>query len=294
MRTSERGRAFIAAHEGTVLRAYRCPAGRWTIGVGHTSAAGAPDVRPGMTITPAEAGEILARDLARFELRVKRRFGAPPQTVFDGAVSFDFNTGAIERASWVARFQAGDNAGAETSLKAWNKAGGRVLSGLVRRRGAEADLIFRGRYGDVEQRQGRGVPPAWSASADQIAAWQRQLAGLGYAPGPIDGLAGPRTIAAIRAFQRAHPDLVEDGIVGPATRAALTRMADARRKGATAALGGAGGAAAAGAAADQSALCPPVLAAAIVVAMAIAAIAVLAWRYRDAIAERWARIEEAL
>lgn len=293
MRTSERGRAFIAAHEGTVLRAYRCPAGRWTIGVGHTSAAGAPEVLPGMTITRRQAAEILARDLARFELRVKRRLGAPPQTVFDGAVSFDFNTGAIERASWVARYRAGDGAAAEAALKAWNKAGGRVLTGLVRRRAAEADLIFRGRYGEAG-REGRAAAPALSASTDEIAAWQRQLARLGYAPGPVDGLAGPRTIAAIKAFQRAHPDLVDDGIVGPATRAALTRMANARRNATAIALGGAGGAPAAGMAGDQSALCPPWLAAAIVLALAAVALAIVAWRYRDALAERWAKWTEAV
>lgn len=146
MKTSARGRRDIARHEGTVLKAYRDSAGILTIGVGHTSMAGPPNVVPGMRITAAEADEIFARDLARFEMRVAAALGQVPQNVFDGAVSFDFNTGAIHKARWVKAYREGKMVEAERRLMMWNKAGGRPLKGLTNRRRAEADLIFRGRY----------------------------------------------------------------------------------------------------------------------------------------------------
>jgi len=146
MKTSTRGRDDIAAHEGVVLKAYRDVAGIWTIGVGHTAHAGPPKPKAGMKITRAEAMEIFARDLGKFEMRVGAALGDVPQHVFDGAVSFDYNTGAIHRASWAKSYRRGDMAAAERQLMLWNKAGGRVVKGLTNRRKAEADLIFRGRY----------------------------------------------------------------------------------------------------------------------------------------------------
>lgn len=146
MKTSSKGMEDIAAHEGIVLKAYRDVAGIWTIGVGHTAAAGPPKPVAGMKVSRAEAMAIFARDLRRFETRVAAALGPVPQHVFDGAVSFDFNTGAIHRASWVDAYKRGDMATAERKLKQWNKAGGRTVKGLIRRRAAEADLIFRGRY----------------------------------------------------------------------------------------------------------------------------------------------------
>ena len=70
MKTTEAGLRFIAGHEGIVLSAYRDIAGVWTIGIGHTSRAGPPQVRPGMRISREEAFEILARDVATFEAAV--------------------------------------------------------------------------------------------------------------------------------------------------------------------------------------------------------------------------------
>ncbi len=213
MKTSTKGVAAIAGHEGVVTKAYKDVAGIWTIGVGHTAFAGPPKPVPGMRITRQEAFDILARDLSRFEARVNRELPNVPQHVFDGAVSFDFNTGGIHRASWVGKYQAGDMAGAEASLKLWNKAGGRVVRGLINRRKAEADLIFRGRY--------PGGPAVERPDRDTVKAYQQQLAALGYYPTSlIDGIRGPKTVAAVKEFQT-DADLVVDGIVGPATRAAL-------------------------------------------------------------------------
>lgn len=223
--------AFIAAHEGVVTRAYRDAAGIWTIGIGHTAAAGAPVPRAGMTITRAEAFRILANDLPRYEARVHRALGSVPQHAFDGAVSFDFNTGAVDRASWVAAFHAADWPETRRRLALWNKGGGRVLAGLVRRREAEAGLILDGRYGAA----------ATNETDDDVRTLQRDLLALGFYRGVVDGISGPLTRAAVEAYQRQHPDLVEDGIAGPATRASLARDMAARKRTGTIAgmLGGA-------------------------------------------------------
>ena len=64
MNISDEGLKLIMQFEGLRLKAYRCPAGVWTIGYGHTSAAGAPEVRDGMRISAQEAEAILKKDLA--------------------------------------------------------------------------------------------------------------------------------------------------------------------------------------------------------------------------------------
>jgi GH24 family phage-related lysozyme (muramidase) len=95
--TSEHGRQFIASFEGCVLKAYPDPAtggAPWTIGVGHTSAAGAPKVIRGMTITHAEAFDILARDLLSFEAWIHKVVKRPlTQARFDACSSLCFNIG---------------------------------------------------------------------------------------------------------------------------------------------------------------------------------------------------------
>jgi len=94
MQTSANGRALIAQREGNILKAYKDTKGIWTIGVGHTSAAGAPTVTPGMTITAAQSDEILARDLADCEKYINDLVKVPlTQNQFDALVSFVFNVG---------------------------------------------------------------------------------------------------------------------------------------------------------------------------------------------------------
>ncbi len=147
MRTSPAGRAFIGRHEGLRLSAYRDAAGIWTIGYGHTAAAGPPVPVAGMAITAAEADTILGRDLARFEAAVARLVTvALSQGEFDALVSFAFNVGegALARSTLLKRLNAGDRAGAAAEFGRWNKAGGRVLAGLTRRR-AEERAMFAGR-----------------------------------------------------------------------------------------------------------------------------------------------------
>lgn len=322
MRTSEKGVACIADEEGVVLKAYRCPAGVLTIGVGHTSSAGAPKVTAGMTITRAQAFTILGNDLGRtFEPRVNRALPNGAQNVFDGAVSFDFNTGAIDRATWVGKFKAGALSVAEASFKTWNKGGGKVLAGLVKRRAREADIIFRNRYpatSGTATAPAPADPPAIWTTPTQLAPVWAQLHTLGYTPvGPgapvskikawqaalkvnADGVVGQATLdTAIRAFQ-AKAGLNVDGKVGPATRAALIRAVDARRDvGVSAGSGavtgtGAGGVqlldAPAGVTPDAAPLdavaSDPVVATVILVALGVALLVFIglkAWRYRGVV-----------
>ena len=133
-----RGLALIKEFEGLRLKAYLCPAGVWTIGYGSTG----PHVKPGMVISEAQADELLQRDLDRFEDAVAK--GAPGASAgqFDAMVSLSFNIGigAFGKSSLLRLHRAGDHARAAEAFGKWVYAGKRILTGLVRRRGREADL----------------------------------------------------------------------------------------------------------------------------------------------------------
>ncbi|WP_164522467.1 lysozyme [Sphingobium yanoikuyae] len=140
MKTSPAGRALITRFEGERLQAYLCPAGILTIGVGHTG----PDVKPGLTITRERSQQLLATDLQRFEGAVNRLGGRMNQGQFDAMVSFAFNVGeaALRSSTLLKKHLAGDYAGAAREFARWNKGGGKVLPGLVKRRAAEAALYM--------------------------------------------------------------------------------------------------------------------------------------------------------
>jgi GH24 family phage-related lysozyme (muramidase) len=143
MRTSSAGTDLIKEFEGLRLEAYLCPADVLTIGYGHTDAAGPPNVRRGMRITKAEADHILEQDLIKYEKAVDRLVKVPlTQNQFDALVSFAFNcgTGALEKSTLLRRLNRGEYDAVPPELMKWNKAGGRELTGLTRRRRAEAKL----------------------------------------------------------------------------------------------------------------------------------------------------------
>ncbi len=226
MRTSDQGLEMLEGEEGVVLRAYRCPAGVWTIGTGLTAASGVVKPKKGMTITREENRRLTRLALARnYEPRVARALGAVAQHVFDGAVSFDWNTGAILRARWVGEFLAGRIATAALRFKQWNKAGGKVLAGLTARRGREWTLIEFGRY------------PAGASSVSEPADYAADLRALGYREAKLG--------QAVRAFQAEH-GLTVDGIVGPATRATIARVKAERQADKATGAASAGGATAGG------------------------------------------------
>jgi len=86
---------LIKQHEGCRLKAYRCPAGVWTIGYGHTGM----DVKPGQAITQAKAEQLLRQDLHKFKAHVMK-FDSQydwNQNEFDALVSFAFNVGSINQ-----------------------------------------------------------------------------------------------------------------------------------------------------------------------------------------------------
>ena len=149
MKTSPKGIALIKEFEGLRTEAYKCPAGIWTIGYGHTSAAGHPTVVRGMKITPDEADAILVRDLGQYERAVSAAVKRPlNQGQFDACVSLCFNIGinAFKGSTVVRRINAGRMSDVPAAFMMWNKAKNprtghsAELPGLTRRRRAETAL----------------------------------------------------------------------------------------------------------------------------------------------------------
>ena len=147
MKTSLKGILAIINEEALVLSTYRDAAGVLTIGVGHTAAAGGMAPKPGGRITIELAIALLASDLAKFERRVSASVKRTlKQHEFDALVSFDFNTGAIAGGTVDDKLARGDIAGAMATLQQYDKAAGRKLAGLDRRRDNEEAMFRHGTY----------------------------------------------------------------------------------------------------------------------------------------------------
>lgn len=136
MKVSKNGIELIKKFEGCKLTAYKCPAGVWTIGYGHTG-----DVRQGQTITNDYAETLLREDLVKYELKVSKY---DPQynwnqNEFDAMVSFAYNIGNIDQLT-----DRGSRSRATIAEKIllYNKAAGKTLNGLIRRREAERTLFL--------------------------------------------------------------------------------------------------------------------------------------------------------
>lgn len=116
----------------------------WTIGWGSTG----PDIRKGTIWTQAQADARFAEDIAEFSQGVAELIGKAPttQSQFDAMVSFAYNLGlgSLKESTLLRRHKEGSYAGAALEFTRWNKAGGKVLSGLIRRRAAEAELYRSG------------------------------------------------------------------------------------------------------------------------------------------------------
>lgn len=143
------GLALIQQWEGKRLVAYKDPVGIWTIGYGHTDAAGPPRVTPGLTLTEAEALGILKRDLGQYERAVEAAVTVDlTDNQFAALVSFCFNVGPANfaKSTLLKKLNAGDAASVPRELMKWNKAGGKALPGLTNRRAAEAGLWAKGEF----------------------------------------------------------------------------------------------------------------------------------------------------
>jgi lysozyme len=149
MKTSQAGIDLIKAFEGLRLKAYPDPATGgepWTIGYGTTTSAGVGKIAKGLTITAVQAESMLVRSLASYEAGVTKALRVKAtQPQFDALVSFAYNVGVtnMSRSSVVKYLNAGEPAKAAQAFMLWNKAAGRVMPGLTRRRAAERDLFLK-------------------------------------------------------------------------------------------------------------------------------------------------------
>src|SRR5271157_4628636 len=138
---SPKGVAFIQSFEQCKLEAYVDSGGVYTIGWGHTTAAGDPPVTSGMTISQADADAILKADLIKFVRIVNDLLTVEvTQGQFDALVSFEYNTGALGKSTLLKRVNAQQDNLVPGQFLLWDHAGGEKLAGLTRRRQGEVHL----------------------------------------------------------------------------------------------------------------------------------------------------------
>ena len=145
MKINRAGIELIKRWESCRLTAYKDIVGVLTIGYGHTSMAGPPEVYAGMKITQTQAEEILAIDLFKYEWAVVKALDhIPNQNQFAAMTSLCYNIGqaGFTRSTVCKAFNAGKVAQSADAFRLWNKAGGKVVNGLVRRREAERALFL--------------------------------------------------------------------------------------------------------------------------------------------------------
>lgn len=142
MNISEEGINLIKKFEGCKLEAYQDAVGVWTIGYGHTK-----NVHEGQVIKQKEAESMLVHELLEYCHHVEKALEVElTQNQFDALVSWTYNLGPtnLNRSTMLKVINANNMSEVPTQIKRWNKAGGKILDGLVRRRKAEA-LMFEGK-----------------------------------------------------------------------------------------------------------------------------------------------------
>jgi lysozyme len=139
MNIGQKGIELIKHFEGCELEAYKCPAGVWTIGYGHIKG-----VSEGMSITQEQAEQMLLDELKEYENYINELVVVDlSQNQFDALVSWVYNLGPanLKSSTLLKVLNSGDYAGVPDQIERWNKAGGKVLEGLIRRRQAESSLF---------------------------------------------------------------------------------------------------------------------------------------------------------
>ncbi|XTZ37891.1 lysozyme [Salmonella enterica] len=142
-KTGDAGVALIKSFEGLRLEKYRDAVGKWTIGYGHLILPHESFPRP---LTEPEADELLRHDLGATEDGVHKYVTVDlNQNQFDALVVFTFNVGAgnLKSSTLLKLLNQGHYTEAADQLPRWNKAGGKVLTGLTRRRAAERELFLK-------------------------------------------------------------------------------------------------------------------------------------------------------
>ena len=142
MKISQEGLSLIKKFEGCELEAYKCAAGVWTIGYGSTKG-----VKESDAITQEEADELLLHEMEEYEGYINDLVETDlKQNEFDAMVSWVFNLGSSNLSSSTLLNRLNNKVWDDVpaQIKRWNKAGGKVLQGLIRRREAEA-LLFEGK-----------------------------------------------------------------------------------------------------------------------------------------------------
>ena len=139
MKISLEGLSLIKKFEGCKLEAYKCYAGVWTIGYGHTTG-----VKEGDVCTQEEAEKLLRGDIFKFEEYVQDSVKVDlDQSQFDALVAWTFNLGPgnLRSSTMLKKLNNGEYESVPFEMRRWNKAGGKTLDGLIRRRQAES-LLF--------------------------------------------------------------------------------------------------------------------------------------------------------
>lgn len=146
MKINNAGLELIKEFEGFEADSYQDPVGIWTVGYGTTRAAAVGiDPKPGVSVTEPEGEYYLRLAVDKFASAILPKIKRPiNQNEFSAFLSLAYNIGpgAFGRSSALKHFNAGDKQKAADSILLWNKAGGRVLRGLVRRREAEKALFL--------------------------------------------------------------------------------------------------------------------------------------------------------
>ena len=187
MEMTKEGLTLIKRFEGFRGSAYRCPAGVWTIGYGHTSEAGPPRVIQGSEMSLGDADTVLAADVSVFAAAVRKELKRELNDgQFSALVSFAYNAGigAFRSSSVLKAVNAGDFEAVPRRLQLWVKGGGKTLPGLVKRRAAESELFLGGEDGRNATEMGlpkrvEGKAPARSTTVISavIAAFAAMLSG---------------------------------------------------------------------------------------------------------------------
>ena len=139
MHTSDKGFELIKKFEGCELKAYQDSVGVWTIGYGHTKG-----VEEDQEITQDEAEDMLASELDEYEGYIRDMVECDlEQCQFDALVAWVYNLGPtnLRSSTMLKRLNANDLDDVPAQIRRWNKAGGKVLAGLTRRREAEAVMF---------------------------------------------------------------------------------------------------------------------------------------------------------